>query len=173
MEIIASPFSIYCELAPVYLQGEFNLSTQEKGWKVTNTGNLHIGSWKDQGMPFYPFTVSYKKSFNVNLAGEYIIKLPEWKGTVAEIIIDGEHRGIIYTNPYEYKVDFDFALHEIEIIVNGSNKNLLGPHHNVTQRGIVTPWSFKYAPKVQPPGNEYDQLDYGLMKDFEVFLLKN
>jgi hypothetical protein len=49
----------------------------------------------------------------------------------------------------------------------------LGPHHNVTRRGIVTPWSFKTAPEIQPAGENYDLLDYGLMKDFEVYKLKN
>ncbi|MFW5835366.1 MAG: hypothetical protein ACOCU3_00270 [bacterium] len=57
---------------------------------------------------------------------------------------------------------------KVEVIVYGSHKNLLGPHHNVGRRGITTPWDFKRAPDIQPPGEEYDQLDYGLMEDFII-----
>ena len=50
-------------------------------------------------------------------------------------------------------------------MVAGSLKNTLGPHHNFFTPGIVTPGSFKSGPEIQPPGNKYDLLDYGLMKD--------
>jgi hypothetical protein len=58
--------------------------------------------------------------------------------------------------------------HQIEVLVTGSFKNPLGPFHNVTRSGIVTPWSFKYAPEQQPASADYDLLDYGLMEEFEV-----
>ncbi len=35
---------------------------------------------------------------------------------------------------------------------------------------IVTPWSLKYAPAVQPPGTDYDLFDYGLMENFEILV---
>jgi hypothetical protein len=65
-----------------------------------------------------------------------------------------------------------YGNHEISVIVNGSNKNTLGPYHNFKTPGIVTPWSFKIAPDIQPSGNDYDLLDYGLMQDFEIYKLK-
>ena len=60
------------------------------------------------------------------------------------------------------------GINRIEVTVYGTLKNLLGPHHNVTRRGIVTPWSFKYAPERQPSGDSYDLYDYGLFTDFSV-----
>ena len=105
------------------------------------------------------------------MEGEFIIKLPEWKGTVAEVIIDGEHRGIIQSKPYELKVHLPYGKHNILVNVIGSNKNTFGPHHNFNSPGIVTPRSFNNAPKVQPQGKDYDLLDYGLMQDFEVYKL--
>jgi hypothetical protein len=56
--------------------------------------------------------------------------------------------------------------------VTGSNKNTLGPHHNYTTPGIVSPGSFRTAPQIQPSGESYDLLDYGLMQDFVVYELK-
>jgi hypothetical protein len=44
----------------------------------------------------------------------------------------------------------------------------LGPHHNVEREGIVTPWSFKTAPEIQPPGGAYDLKRYGLFGDLEL-----
>jgi hypothetical protein len=84
--------------------------------------------------------------------------------------VNGEHAGIIGWAPFE--LDISAAVvdgeNEISVVVYGSLKNTLGPHHNVTRRGIVTPWSFKYAPEVQPPGDEYDIYGYGLFGDFAV-----
>lgn len=171
--ITATPFSIFCELAPVYLLGDFALEPAKKGWLIKNSKPVKLGSWKNQGMPFYGKTVSYTKKINVKIEGNYLIKLNEWKGTVAEVNIDGEHRGIIQSAPYEFIFPLKYGIHEISVVVNGSNKNLLGPHHNVNVKGIVTPWSFKTAPKIQPEGNKYDLLDYGLMEDFDVYKLSN
>ncbi len=170
--IKAAPFSIFCELEPVYLLGDFTVTSQKKGWIINNSKQLEFGSWKSQGMPFYGRTVEYSKSINVIIEGDFIIRLPEWQGTVAEVKIDGVHRGIIQSEPNELKVSIPYGKHEITVAVIGSNKNILGPHHNVTQVGIVTPGSFKRAPESQPAGNDYDLLDYGLTTDFEVYKLK-
>ncbi|NOR74316.1 MAG: hypothetical protein GQ525_04070, partial [Draconibacterium sp.] len=171
--IKASPFSIFCELEPVYLLGNFGLESTPKGWEVQNEKELDFGSWKEQGMPFYGQTVSYSKSVNVKIEGDFVIQMAEWKGTVAEVIIDGDHMGIIQSEPYELKVRLPYGEHEVMVNVIGSNKNTLGPHHNFNTPGIVTPWSFKNAPEIQPSGNEYNLLDYGLMEDFEVYKLIN
>ena len=168
-----SPFSIFCELEPVYILGDFSVETKEKGWVLENANELDFGSWKAQGMPFFGQTIAYTKTVNSKVEGDYIIHLPNWKGTVAEININGEHRGIIQSKPYELKVHLPYGKHDVSVVVNGSNKNTLGPHHNFTTPGLVTPWSFKNAPKIQPSGNGYDLLDYGLMEDFEVYKLSN
>lgn len=169
--IKASPFSIFCELQPVYLLGDFALESVPNGWKIQNEKEMNFGSWKEQGKPFYGQTVSYAKSINVKNEGDFVVQLSDWEGTVAEVIIDNVHRGIIQSEPFELEVRLPYGNHEIMVNVIGSNKNTLGPHHNFTTPGIVTPRSFKNAPKVQPPGSEYNLLDYGLMEDFKVYKL--
>lgn len=172
VQIEANPFSIFAELEPVYLLGDFNTVPAEQGFKIEKEKGLKLGSWKNQGLPFYGQTVAYKKEFDVKVESEFLIKLPDWNGTVAEILIDGEHAGIIQSQPYEFRFKLPYGNHSVQVVVNGSLKNTLGPHHNVTRRGIVTPWSFKYAPEVQPPGEAYDLLDYGLFQDFQVYRLR-
>ncbi len=168
----ASPFSIFCELQPVYLLGSFSVIPAENGWKITNDQNLKIGSWKEQGMPFYGQVVAYTKNLDAKTEGTYAVKLPKWEGTVAEILVNGEHQGIIQLPTDIIKFHLPYGNHKVTVKVAGSLKNTLGPHHNVTRRGIVTPWSFKYAPDEKPPGREYDLLNYGLMQDMEIYMVK-
>jgi hypothetical protein len=54
------------------------------------------------------------------------------------------------------------------VMVYGSLKNLLGPHHGRITRGLVSPQSFRSAPAQPPPGAAYDLDGYGLMDEFQV-----
>ena len=46
--------SIYAEIAPVYLFGDFALESAGAGWIVRESaGKPALGSWKRQGLPFY------------------------------------------------------------------------------------------------------------------------
>jgi len=116
--------------------------------------------------------VAYSRNITVKIEDEYVIKLPAWKGTVAEVLVNGEHRGIIQAPPYELDVILPYGKNEITIKVAGSLKNTFGPHHNVSTPGIVTPWSFKFAPEIQPSGGEYELVSYGLMQDFEIHKIR-
>lgn len=170
--VAASPFSIHAELQPVYLLGEFALTASEYGWKMENGYPLDFGAWNKQGLPFYGQVVAYSKNVEVKVESEYVITLNDWNGTVAEVLINGEHQGIIQAPPYELKVTLPYGKHDVEVRIAGSLKNTFGPHHNFTTPGIVTPWSFKFAPDSQPHGEQYDLLEYGLMEDFEIYRLE-
>ena len=55
----------------------------------------------------------------------------------------------------------------VEVVVIGTYKNTLGPHHNNPPLGIASPHGFRDAPNPGPPaGSNYSTLDYGLMKPF-------
>jgi len=121
-------------------------------------------------LPFYSDRVAYAKTYRLAPEGKYSVKLGNWHGTVAEVRVNGKPAGIIGWPPYELDISQAVVAgeNEIEVVVYGSLKNLLGPHHKVTRRGIVTPWSFKQAPDKQPAGKDYDLDGYGLFEDFEV-----
>jgi len=172
--VIMHPMSIYAEIAPVYIIGDFDLVSKRQGWALTPAKPLQIGAWKKQGLPFYSYDVAYEKSVALSKGQKVKVRLGAWDGTVCEVHVNGAQAGVIGWPPYEVDIS-DFIRNgdnEIEVVVSGSLKNLLGPHHNVTRRGIVTPWSFKYAPKKQPAGMDYNQLDYGLFEDFEIIEIK-
>jgi hypothetical protein len=170
LAISISPMSIHAELAPPILLGEFAVVRADRGFRLAQAVPLRLGPWKDQGLPFYPQTVSYGQNVRLEKGKRYAVRLGGWEGSVAEVRKDSQAVGIVGWPPYEA----DLAPPEVsgealvEVVVYGSLKNLLGPHHNVRQRGLVTPWSFKFAPEAQPPLEQYDTLGYGLTEPFTI-----
>ncbi|MBL7110880.1 MAG: hypothetical protein ISS19_02940, partial [Bacteroidales bacterium] len=172
ISVIANPFSVHCELAPVFILGDFKLEPGKKGWIVMPSESLAIGSWVNQGYPFYHDVVEYTKDYDIGeLSANYKVKLDEWIGSLVVVNVNGKEAGIIYHQPYEIDITdlVSSGENQITVKVVGSLRNLLGPHHNNPQYGLVTPWSFKYAPDIQPAGEKYSLLGYGLFGDFEVW----
>jgi hypothetical protein len=164
------PMSIHAELEPVTLLGEFGLRSARHGWEITAPTALSPGAWKEQGLPFYAHGVTYAQSFDLRKGKHYSVRLGKWNGSVATVRVNGKEAGIVGWQPYEAEIS-DFVSdgeNRVEVTVVGTLKNPLGPHHNVRDRGIVTPWSFKYAPEEQPAGEKYDLEKYGLFEPFAV-----
>ena len=171
ISVIANPFSVHCELAPVFVLGDFRLKPRTKGWVVMPAGSMAAGPWIDQGYPYYSDAVGYTKDYNVDEpSGSYKVKLDEWIGSLVVVDVNGVEAGIIDHQPYELDITDHLSAgnNQITVKVVGTLKNLLGPHHNNPQHGLVTPWSFKSAPEVQPDGEAYDLIGYGLFGDFEL-----
>lgn len=174
-----NPMSLYAEIEPVYILGNFTLKPQHAGWEITPPASeIKRGSWKNQGYPFYSWEMDYTQTFFVSTTPwgdeeEYWVQLPDWKGTLAEVYIRGEKAGVIAYPPYRLEVTDYINRWENEITVRviGSLKNLLGPHHNNPEPGIIRPyfWSNIEGPV---PGDKYDLHDYGLMGEFDL-LRKN
>ncbi|TVR70041.1 MAG: hypothetical protein EA408_11830 [Marinilabiliales bacterium] len=173
VSLTVSPMSMFAELHPVYLNGNFSLEEAERGWRIVPSEPLGTGSWKEQGYPFYSDRVSYvREHFFDEKPRAAVVQLGDWKGTVAEVLVNDIHAGIIERPPYSLDISgyLEEGYNKVEVTVYGSLKNLLGPHHNVRRYGIVTPWDYKFAPAQQPPGGDYDLFDYGLMEDFTILV---
>jgi hypothetical protein len=167
----ASPMKVHAEIEPVYILGEFSIRPVEKGWIIEPpVKSLTTGSWKEQGMPFYSWGVTYSKEFNIeNPEGIYEIGLGKWSGTVAEVSVNGQPAGVIAFPPYRNDVTklIKSGVNKIDVKVIGSLKNLLGPHFNNPAPGLVGPWHFRNV-KSYPGGKDYQLIDYGLMEDFTL-----
>lgn len=168
--LTANPMDVLAEVEPLYLVGDFGVEAMDKGWLLIPGKDIQLGSWKKQQLPFYSHDISYSKIFTNPSNGKIKVRLNEWNGTVAEVVVNGEFAGIIAWKPYELDISDQIKNGEnkVEVIVTGSLKNLMGPHHFNPLRGFVTPWSFFNAPAHQPSGVAYDLIDYGLFEDFEV-----
>jgi len=140
---------------------------------VNGSGLLPAG-WNVQGHPFYCAGVAYVEEFDApNPAGRYSVELPDWFGSVAKVRVNGESAGYIAWRPWECDVTERIrpGRNQVEVVVIGTLRNTLGPHHAGPPQGIVTPHSFTHAPPSgPPPGRQYSTLGYGL---FRPFLLRN
>lgn len=161
--------SIFAEIEPVYILGNFSLRSEAKGWSLQAPVPLHFGSWKEQGLPLYGHDVAYRKTFSVNNNNGYCVKLDSWKGTVAAVKVNGKNAGIIDIPPYTLDISNQLKSGDntVEVVVTGSLKNTLGPHHNSPVPGLVSPWHWRNV-KNYPAGSAYDCYDYGLLSDFTI-----
>jgi hypothetical protein len=174
LTIAARPMSVHNELEPVYLIGDFGAEAQAKGFRVVPPAALNTGAWKEQKLPFYAGGVSYARTYTLRQGGKYRVELGKWAGTVAEVKLNGKSVGTIGWQPYEAELGESAAggTNRVEVVVYGSLKNLLGPHHGKINRGLTGPFSFRGAPAAMPPGAEYDLEPYGLLEEFRVAEVK-
>lgn len=171
IRLSAPKMSVHAEIEPVYVIGEFNVAPARQGFELQPPAALTLGSWKDQGLPFYPDEVVYSGDFRLKGRGaRAAVRLGRWKGTVAEVRVNGKPAGVIGWQPYEMEITSltKPGVNRIEVLVTGSLKNRQGPHHGKPRPGMVGPGHFRRAPETQPAGGEYGMLDYGLMESFQV-----
>ena len=88
--------------------------------------------------------------------------------------VDGASAGIIGWQPYECDITglMKPGGNRVEVVVTGSLKNRQGPHHGTPNPGLVSPGSFRSAPRTIPSGDSYQLLDYGLMEDYQLISIR-
>ncbi len=172
--IKAQPFTMFHELESAYVLGDFTLKPAARGFVIVPDQPLALGKWNEQGQPFFSQGVAYRQQFTVDdPKGEYRVALPSWYGSVAKVIVNGNAAGYITAPPWECDVTSQLKAgrNTIEVVVVGTLKNALGPHHGNPGLGSAWPGMFQNGPKDSPPpGKEYSTVGYGL---FEPFVLKN
>lgn len=171
VELSITPMSIYAEIEPVYVIGNFSVVPEQRGWSISApVEKLALGSWKEQKQPFYSWDMKYGKSYTINgKSGSYAVKLGKWTGTVAEVYVNGQKAGAIAYDPYQLDVTsfLQEGNNQIDVHVIGSLKNLLGPHYKNPAPGFTPPSHWKNV-KEAIPGADYQMMDYGLMEDFTL-----
>ena len=120
---------------------------------------------------FYAAGVSYEQRFNLG-------DVPTWRFVFACRTGAGAWpRCWLTVNPPVYRVSALAARRygpilerrkQLEVIVIGTLKNTLGPHHGKPSLGTAWPGMFQKAPASCPPGAEYDTVGYGLAQPFEL-----
>ncbi|MFT3935852.1 MAG: glycosyl hydrolase [Chitinophagaceae bacterium] len=170
LQLVAPKMSVYAEIQPVYITGNFNLAPDAAAWHIAPAQPLQLGSWKEQGMPLYGHEVVYKKTFTVsNPQKKYFIEPGIWKGTVALLKVNNQQVAILLGNEIRFDISkyVKKGSNDVSLIITGSLKNTLGPHYNKPATGLVSPWHWRYVTKPLA-GKDYDLYDYGLMEDFKV-----
>jgi hypothetical protein len=169
----ARPFTMYHELEPAYLLGSFSLKPATRGFVIMPDQPLRLGKWNEQGHPFFSGEAAYRQQFNLEKpSGRYRVTLPSWYGSVARVRVNGKESGFISAPPWECDVTKQLKTgnNTVEVVVIGTLKNLLGPHHGNQRLGSAWPAMFQNGAKDgPPPGTGYSTVGYGL---FEPFVLK-
>lgn len=154
-------FDVHCEVATIYILGDFSLEPIEPGFRIVSPTPLGLGSWKAQGLPFYDRTVCYQ--FQTPTAGTLVIDPPDWRGSWLEVT---GQEGRAHAWPGRtLSIDAD-APTLWEVRVTGLPWNLFGPWH----RKQVDPFKFTNpsdwnpsVAEIQPqPGSAYIFMDLGL-----------
>ncbi len=162
--ISAQPFDVKMELENIYLRGKFSVQASETGFRLGAPKKLGFGSWAAQGMPFYGASVSYETDVEVPAGGKQLrVKLGEWQGSVAAILLDGKQVAVLGWPPYGTEIAVAPGKHKLAVRVISTPRNTLGPFHNPTKpRMRAWPAAWAAFPDHQPGGRAYDVLDYGL-----------
>jgi hypothetical protein len=172
----AAPFTINHEIEAVYLLGDFALKPVEKGFEIVPEVRLQPGPWNSQGYPFYSEGVAYTQQFPVKrLGGRFRISMPSWFGSVARVKVNGRPVGYVTSPPWQLDVTgaMRAGANTVEVVVIGTLKNTLGPHHGNPPLGTAWPAMFQKGPfPGPPPGEQYSTVGYGLMKPFELLRAK-
>jgi len=173
--IKARPFTIFHELEPAYVLGDFSLKAAGSGFTIVPPQALRVEQklgWNQQGLPFYAVGVAYSQTFEVaQPSGKYRVTVPNWYGSVAKVSVNGKLCGHLAWQPWECDVTEAIrpGKNTVEVLVIGTLKNTLGPHHAGAGVGSAWPAMFHQGPKEgPPPGAAYHTLSYGLYEPFAL-----
>ncbi len=119
----------------IYLLGNFGVELA--GLKQSLTApvkSLKIGDWGKQGLPFYSGAAAYKCTVNIDRkADEHVfVKLAEYRGACAKLIVNGKEAGIIAWAPNELDISDFLKTGDNDIIIEvfSSRRNSHGPLFN-------------------------------------------
>jgi hypothetical protein len=173
--IRAQPFTIYHELEPAYVLGDFSLRATPSGFAIVPPQPLKVEQglgWNQQGLPFYAAGVAYSQTFEIpQPSGKYRVAVRNWYGSVAKVSVNGKPCGHLAWQPWECDVTEAIrpGKNTVEVLVIGTLKNTLGPHHGNPPLGSAWPGMFQNGPKDGPPrGADYATVGYGLFEPFEL-----
>jgi len=172
--LTASAFDVRMELENIYIRGDFAVVPDEHGFTLAAARPLQFGSWAKQGYPFYYDNALYEAGVQIPKNTRQLrISFPRWEGSVAEVLMDGNRVQTIGWRPYVVEVAATPGPHRLALRIIATPRNLFGPFHNRTKpRMIAWPAAWGDFPEHEPPGAEYDMLDYGLMEPFRVEALR-
>ena len=157
----ASPFTMYHELEPAYLLGNFALKPVDRGFVLAPDRPFHseppisrpaarrplrVGTLKAN-----PFTARESPIASASTWPNWkadTVALGDWCGSVAKVAVNGKPAGYIDAPPWECDVTkwVKRGQNAVEVTVIGTLKNTLGPHHGNPKLGAAWPSAFHIGP---------------------------
>ena len=151
---LAIPFRQRADVEWCYLLGDFGVRVQGAEKTITQpVRKLGFGDWTSQGLPFYCGNVTYKLPVETK-ADTLRVRVPQYRGAVLGMELDGKRVGHLAYAPYEFTYQMKPGKHEIGITVYGSRVNGFGCVHNCDDsttwfgpdswRSTGVRWSYEY-----------------------------
>ena len=106
--------------------------------------------------------------------GTLRVELGQWRGSVAEVLLDGKRAAVLGWPPYRADAPVPAGHHEVAIRVAGTPRNVYGPFHDPRPKPrTLWPghWTL-FAHIHQPAGASYDVEPYGLLTAPRFSLVK-
>lgn len=114
-----------------YLLGDFGVTVMGSKTQITNrNSNIYFGSILNQGLPFYGGNIVYHIG-NVEVKNnELEVTVPQYRGAVTSVIVDGEEKGKIAYSPNRLTVKgLDNGIHNVDIKLFTNRYNSFGSVH--------------------------------------------
>jgi len=125
------PFGRRSNVEWCYLLGDFGVRVQgAEKTVIPPVRRLGFGDWTTQGLPFYCGNVTYKIPVRVE-KNTLTIRVPQYRGSVLGMEMDGVRQGDMAYAPYEYTfTNLQPGEHEVGVMVYGNRVNGFGCVHN-------------------------------------------
>lgn len=125
------PFGRRSNVEWCYLLGDFGVRVQgAEKTVIPPVRRLGFGDWTTQGLPFYCGNVTYKIPVRVE-KDTLTIRVPQYRGSVLGMEMDGVRQEDMAYAPYEYTfTNLQPGEHEVGITVYGNRVNGFGCVHN-------------------------------------------
>ncbi len=151
---ITMPISAQLSLESTYLLGDFDVELfgTQKIIKP-KADRISFGSITNQGMPFYGGNITYKTNIETPKCS-LEIQIPNYKGALTEVLIDGKNAGIICFEPYTLTLQsISKGVHSLEFILYGNRFNTFGALHS-------TDPTIRRGPNMWYPEDKYRCYEY-------------
>ena len=146
--INTAPDSIEVEAA--YVVGDFSVRPDSgSGFAIKPQINeVKNGNLASRGFPFFSGSIVLSQNADLNpAAGEKVfLELDGLEAIAAKVFVNGAEAGLIAFHPHRIDITrlSRAGSNLIEFELTGSNRNLLGPHHNILQEPLyVSPRDFE------------------------------
>ena len=153
------------ELETIYLCGNFCVANDGNGeYEIVSPAEYLRGSATFSGYPFYLGRISCAVGM---VYGNELIRA-DAKAHAAELLINGERKGISYLQPFEFSVPENCA-GEAEIVLYNSLENTFGPLHLAGRNklSMMGPVYFQDMSRYvkQPVLFEYGMMSVSILKE--------
>lgn len=150
------PIGKRTNLEAFYLLGDFGVSvTGCQKTLIPPIRELSWGSIVNQGLPFYTGNLLYQ--FSVVSEGDFILRVPQYRGGLIKVLVNGKDAGNIAFSPYALKIKAEPGRHTVQLRLYGTRQNGFGQLHHTqgvyfyqspnSWRSAGDLWSYEYCLK--------------------------